>query len=271
MADDLLIFLHLPKTAGTTFRDILTRQYPARALYGFEAGDEQHAAEIFAAMTPAKLARLRVISGHLPFGVHKLLPRKARYLTILRDPVERIVSQYFHVLRNHHHYCHEEVTRRNLSLGDFVTSGLTPETDNAQARMLAGVEQPAFGQCTEALLDQAQANLRKHFRLVGLTEHFEQTVLLARAMLGWSKPPYFSVRNVGWNKERHIPAEELEVVRAFNKLDLALYDSVRARLDAACAKFCPDWDKRLPAFRRRNFVYQKVQRTAKVVRGLLKL
>lgn len=271
MSDDVLIFLHLPKTAGTTFREMMTRQYPASVMYDFKAGDERRACEIFQEMDPKILAKLRVISGHVPFGIHGLFGRSARYLTILRDPVDRMVSQYFHVLRNQHHYCYDEVAGRKMSLAEFVTSGLTRETDNAQTRMLAGIEQPAFGACDDALLKKARANMRKHVALVGLTERFEQTALLARALLGWKKPPYFSVRNVGWNKRKSIPAEQLEEVRDFNRLDLAVYKTAREMLDTLTAKHVPNWEQQLPSFQRRNMIFQKAKRTKKIVRGLLKM
>ena len=39
---------------------------------------------------------LRMVMGHFAFGLHDMIDGSKTYLTILRDPVERILSLYFH-------------------------------------------------------------------------------------------------------------------------------------------------------------------------------
>jgi len=39
-----------------------------------------------------------VISGHLYFGIHREIPRPTAYFTMLRDRVDRILSNYYYVL-----------------------------------------------------------------------------------------------------------------------------------------------------------------------------
>ena len=46
-------------------------------------------------LTAFGLDRIRYLSGHVPFGVHRVFDRPARYITVLRNPVERVVSSFY--------------------------------------------------------------------------------------------------------------------------------------------------------------------------------
>jgi hypothetical protein len=41
------------------------------------------------------LGRVRYISGHIPYGVHRVFGTRAKYFTLVRDPVERVLSSFF--------------------------------------------------------------------------------------------------------------------------------------------------------------------------------
>ena len=57
-------------------------------------------------VTPAQVGELpvedrhaaRVLTGHLPHGVDRYMPQECDYMTMLREPVARVVSTYHHVL-----------------------------------------------------------------------------------------------------------------------------------------------------------------------------
>src|SRR5438552_2491662 len=107
-----LIFLHIPRTAGTTFVRILERQYGAGAvldLYDSTVGDR------VAALTSGDMEHLRVVAGHFSFGAHRHLPGSCRYVTFLRDPVERVVSHYYFVRRQPEHYLHPAASTLSLA------------------------------------------------------------------------------------------------------------------------------------------------------------
>jgi hypothetical protein len=91
-----VIFLHNLKAGGTTFREILIRQYGARAVY--TVGGRHRTTGDLRRIRSLDVDKVRVIQGHIPFGVHELLRRESTYVTLLRDPVERIVSLYRFIL-----------------------------------------------------------------------------------------------------------------------------------------------------------------------------
>src|SRR5688500_10091025 len=85
-------FLHLPRSGSTTVRSIVARQYPEEAVYTIRY--ENREARHFAALPEDRRRAVRMIVGHKPSGFDRDLGVEADYLTLLRHPVERVVSYY---------------------------------------------------------------------------------------------------------------------------------------------------------------------------------
>ena len=65
-------------------------------------GDLKHTAlgiasleSVFESLHQFHLDRVHYISGHIPYGVHRLFGTPAKYFTLVRDPVERVISNFF--------------------------------------------------------------------------------------------------------------------------------------------------------------------------------
>jgi hypothetical protein len=228
--DVMLIFLHIGKAGGTTFHSILERQYPASVHYVSHGSGEITA---FRALPPAERGRIGVFRGHTNYGLHELAGKPCVYITLLRDPVERVISHYFFAKRDRAHPLHERIAADKLGLAEFLP--LTTDNDNGQVRAFAGVgdiygflrddvEPVPFGACDEALLARAKQNLAACL-LAGLTERFDETVLLLRHLLSWEQPPFYSLKNVAPERLRRdeVPPETLRLIEQRNELDTELY------------------------------------------------
>src|SRR4030095_2657311 len=126
----LIIFLHLPKTAGSTLARIIERQYKANAilhLYPSSFGEE------LAAIPQNRMELVRIVMGHLYFGAHAFLSQPCTYLTMLRDPVDRVISHYNYVRHQPSHYLYHEACR--MSLRDYVEFCGRQEPNNDQTRL----------------------------------------------------------------------------------------------------------------------------------------
>ena len=99
------------------------------------------AAQQLTAITEARRRRLsRFICGHVQFGLHDYLPGSAVYVTILRNPVDRMVSVYYYALRRPEWALNREIKRRHLSLHDFALSDAACKFNNGQTRRIAGCD-----------------------------------------------------------------------------------------------------------------------------------
>lgn len=229
-----LLFLHIPKTGGMTLRDLFSRQYPASRCYFIPNGPEEcRAMENLNHLFTQKDTPPRVVGGHHPFGFHCYIPVPAVYFTVVRDPVERIISHYQHVVSHPQHYLHRAVVARSLGLKEYVQSGISKELDNDQVRKISGMN-PPLGQCTQAMLEKAKENIRNHFLLVGLTERFAETVWLLKKLLGWKGWPFYLKHNVSSDRRRRstIPLDIVREIEDRQKLDRALYRYVQQRFEA---------------------------------------
>ncbi|MCA9932716.1 MAG: sulfotransferase family 2 domain-containing protein [Ardenticatenaceae bacterium] len=222
-----LIFLHILKTAGTTLNIILENYYAQdRTVATYP--NRQHpdgSIEGFHALSTAEKANIDLLTGHMGFGLHKYLPRPAVYITILRDPVERVISRYYHEYRDPHSLLHPAI-RDGMDLKEYVKYyAKVADMDNLQTRMIAGNwEKRGFGPCTKEMLATAKQNLQDYFVVVGLTERFDETYLLLKKTLGW-KTTLYQKYNVTPNrpKKRNISEETLQVIREYNRYDIELY------------------------------------------------
>lgn len=98
----LWIFLHLPKTGGTTFKAHLEKHFEQDVAL-FECSDwgrryrREHGRPELAERSEEGRAKIDVIAGHgAYYGIHRLIPgdREARYISFVRDPADRCVSLY---------------------------------------------------------------------------------------------------------------------------------------------------------------------------------
>ncbi|GAB4460531.1 MAG: sulfotransferase family 2 domain-containing protein [Anaerolineae bacterium] len=224
MDDPVLIFLHLPKTGGTTLHAIIERHFPPGATLRVR----NDTLDRFFALTDAQRRSLRYLSGHMPFGLHQWLPRPAEYITMLREPVARAVSLYYYGLTDPGHPRHTRMVAENVSLeGHAQMHG-----GNAMTRWLCGYyegRQTWIGRwmppdAAQDALQRARHNLATHFSVVGLTERFDESLLMLRRRFGWRR--IFYVReNVtrGRPPREALPPETLRLIEGRNALDIDLY------------------------------------------------
>lgn len=251
---DNLIFLHIPKAAGSTLHPVLERHYSKRIRYTLPPGQTDR----IESLSPGELQRIRLLKGHMPFGLHTYLQGRSRYITLLRHPAERVVSHYYYVKRRPAHELHQLVTG-GISLTDYASAGLSGELDNGQVRLLSGHDQDIpCGQCARDLLDTAKSNIEQHFAVVGLTERFDESLVLMAIELGWNWTPYYLNRNVTQDKPvaKQIDPAALKVIEKANPLDFELYEWAVQRFQNQLARRQPEVNARIAQLNRANRLYR---------------
>ncbi|MFO1060843.1 MAG: glycosyltransferase, partial [Dongiaceae bacterium] len=223
------IFLHVPKTAGTSLLVALRRHLRQDELLEYY---ENQPGKSFAEIRP-RAARARLVYGHASHGIHQGLGVAPRYGIILREPVARVRSLYHYMARDPQSEHHDRF-RQGLSLADFVELRLTNQTRNHMTQIAAGIESDVLD---EAVLWQAQDNL-SCFDYVGILEALDRTAL--EAFLG-VPPLEIGQHNVGSYAREPLSGRDRSVVERCNAYDLELYRHAvglaRSRRRAAGRRF----------------------------------
>ena len=230
------IFFHIPKTGGQSLHNLIWREYRHHPMLDTHCGllttsVWQDFADRMADHPATRAPRYRVVGGHMKFGVHEMLDYPARYLTMLRDPVRRFASYYFMLQRSGHVPAGH---RLDPDRADWNLSGhetLPRELDNGQTRALANADWDLpLGECTEDHLKLAQANLDRHFAFVGVTEHFDLSLMVLMRVCRW-RWHFYVPRNVSpvVRSQRFSP-DVLESIERLNRFDRQLHAHAKKRL-----------------------------------------
>ncbi|MGK7889790.1 MAG: sulfotransferase family 2 domain-containing protein [Leptolyngbyaceae cyanobacterium] len=278
--ESINVFVHIPKASGSTLFSILKQEYQAESVYRFRQSDPipEKVNEINQAFVEDP-GQYRVIAGHVGYGLHQELKQPVNYFTMLREPISLIVSRYYY-RRQHPLQDDPLVIHANrCSLAEFVQS----IEDNTMTRFLSGAEfeaQLALGTeqssfrtlqtvritdggfsgdpiCTAAMLETAKQNLSDRFVAFGLTEQFDQSILLLSQAFGWRKIHYIK-KNVAKQKKQAIADETLAIIKARNAFDIELYDYAVTLFNQRIESLGAEFQQRLQQFQRMNPIYGRL-------------
>ncbi|MGK7863314.1 hypothetical protein [Falsiroseomonas sp. E2-1-a4] len=166
-----LIFVHLPKTGGFALHAALERALPAGSV--LRIGDSA-AQQEFAAMSPEQVAPYSMVSGHFTFEEAQARARPgARFATLLRDPVARLLSAFNYMSTWQEHPLHASF--RDRGFADFIADS-SQELAAEACRQLTGRDTAA-----EAIpiLETCYALVGTTARLPDVSHHLHQWLGLA--------------------------------------------------------------------------------------------
>ncbi|RVT57208.1 sulfotransferase family 2 domain-containing protein [Niallia taxi] len=213
---NLTIFLHIPKTGGTTLNSVFTRQYTVKEFHNHDLFDRKIIP--LSELDKEHKKRINAISGHHFYGIHEHFNKPYRYFTMLRHPVDRVLSLYYYLKEND--YPGYE-WMKEMTLEEFVEA--TPEAQNNQTTLLCGYPiNPDVNIAKERIMS---------FDMVGITELFNESLYLFKKTFKWHNIQY---RKMNMTKSRLtkevLPEETLRLIEKYNEMDIEVYDYAKKLL-----------------------------------------
>ncbi len=219
----LLVSLHLPKTAGTSFAETLRSasgggyrddyadvpmQYPAwqRRLHAMRGG---------LALRGRVPDDARCIHGHFLALKYRIAlgARPARWITWMRDPVQRLASHYAFWRRDYDGSDPTQPLRNRVLREDwsFERFALGPELRNVYRQYLWGFDP-------------------ERFDFIGITEHYQADLERLARRLGWETVAAAALVNPERGEAGYdIDPALAERIRRYHAADVGLYRWALAR------------------------------------------
>lgn len=212
-------FLHIPKTAGTSFRDMLYQIFDQKAIIPNEEDIiknnyiyPENAREFINSCSDDKLNNAHLLTGHYLNRPKEFFKYPPNLILFLRSPLQRSISHLLHL-------------KRYKYVGNSLKSIYSQMPDmfyNAQVRFLAGYNR--HGLFNENELEIAKKSLKKA-SFIGITNRFEESIELLEHTHNWK----FKERTVTRNVNKQYAIEDLsldliEKIKKDNQLDQQLYD-----------------------------------------------
>ena len=249
--DDQLYFLHIAKTGGRSFEDLLKSNFPKEHTVRIDVPNG------YPENIPSNVFHdYRLYLGHLGYYFLSLFPedKKPFWITMLRDPVERVISYYYFfrnvkpVDKNHTSYQHQ-VLANTLSLLEFVKSDATASlVNNYQFNNLVDSEMIYYNttgvkhkrsRSPVELVTLVKDRLQNECMFFGITEQYDKSIALLCYTFNWDLPTQpLTKLNVTPDKPSNseLMPEVIEAIRSKVDLDIEIYDFARElfkkRIDA---------------------------------------
>ena len=241
-----IFFSHIPKTGGTTFRNILINNYSRRHMDWEYYGKNRLAnPQLFPFNSKRQMDRLRSISGHwLRYSPEliKAFP-EMKFIIFVREPVSRIISLYFHTIR---------AWNPNLKFDEWIANAARPEISNFQTRFIAG----------DKNLDRAIEILENSYFFAGKLEKFDESLCILNKMMGNELDMHYSaLRTSKQNKKELFENQKnmraIEKLRQHNTSDFMLNDYIEQTLLPKYQKKHGNiTDKELAVFKKENIGFK---------------
>ncbi|GAG93090.1 unnamed protein product [marine sediment metagenome] len=167
-------------------------------------------------------------------------------------------------MRTPHHYLYDLVKREGMTLEDYVGSGVSLELSNGQTKSLAGVPWHDVPwedvDLPPDMLQIAKENLRNRFVVVGLTEKFDESLLLMKQRFGW-RDIFYTRQEVTAKRppKSAIPPSTLRIIEEKNNQDMELYAFAKQLLEEQISNEGPSFERRVKLFRLLHGAYLAVR------------
>lgn len=220
-----IIFIHVAKTAGSSFREELAERFqPAENVFvDFSSVELPISSEKYAEILEKHLAELnrrritkcRMVSGHFSYNqiAEKENLAHGRLVTIIRHPIARLSSYYKYHCSSAHPDC-DTFKNKYPTFRHFIQS----------RENINGI----YHQLTPGTFDNgmdAAEWIKHNYYWVGLQENYVASVKLLFAMNGMRFSPRHSIRVSPFNGDG-FDADDIRLAEELNRIDLEIFNEL---------------------------------------------
>lgn len=212
-----LVYLHIPKCAGSSMMGLLRSNYGA----GFFRVPNGGGWRRFSQLNAGFREGITCLTGHMPWGLGRYIPGAVRYAVMLRHPVDRVASLYWFCRSFKKHRWHKAAM--HCDLATFVASRAFSDLDNGMTRWLAGRRDVGSLKIKRDLDEDDLTLAMTHVKasLIGFVRSFGQCVHNLSLELGWKHTAH------GHQVQGMYPGpdpKERRLIERANAFDMALYE-----------------------------------------------
>ncbi len=255
MKQPTVLFCHAGRTGGDTLNRVLQSVYHP---YGSQHYDTSQAAWPHLRSAPAEaLKKIRCFYGHgVYFGFHSFLAAPTTYITLVRNPVKRIVSQYYCYLHDPNRGMHKYITENNISLEQYQR-----EARNEQAHYVFGFPHYRLTRPEVKDLPELFDNIKNHFAYVGVTELYDESLFLLHKRLDWDRWWFWTktLANPKRPELEELSPALLKDIESQNDLDIALYNYASDTLTKELEALSPDDRQALAEYKEAQEIFTQLQ------------
>jgi len=229
---EILVFLHIPKTAGTSFKHRLLAEYGAERVALVYKTDDRAAG-----LRDALHQKPYAISGHLSMADVEVAMSSTAFplalYTFIRDPQSQVISHFLHRVRDRN----LPPTERLRAFESFLDE---PRGRNVQSLLLSGLPRSAWPEAEPERIWNGVLERLPRFRCLGTTEQYDKSLSVIRTQQHWArrKPEHRNpMRQSDWVAELRM--RYAERIAEQNLLDTALHTRATATLNEAFAALSP--------------------------------
>lgn len=202
-----IFFVHIPKTAGTSFRKSVESYFSVeKVLYDYSDKSSETSplvaniiyqdCDYFSLKQNLVENDIRFLSGHISINKYVHVFGVRDVVTFLRDPIQRLISEYFHFVR---YYGYKKSFKDFYRTGQFV---------NRQVKMLSSVPLESIG-------------------FIGLTECYDLSINQINHKYSTDfKVSQLNTGRYDMGEKYSVSDDDILEIKELNKDDLMLYSKV---------------------------------------------
>lgn len=241
---EICIFLHVPRTGGTTVRLVAEANLPEGQILPIYGPDIEHPEQVIQRLHEPTRMALKMVRGHISFGIHMHLPwAKCYYFTLVRNPVHRVWSLWNYAYRHKTHHLYEAL--HNLeTIGNAVEAGVSAEFNNGMCRQLSGLDGPfpqepygetkipyGCGMGNETAFAEVMARVDLKQISLGTTEYFDAFLYVLAETMGWKNRAHTKANAGPPFQQDSLSERDVQIINAYNQHDKALWEFAKSMCD----------------------------------------